>query len=646
MSAASPQRAYRPDIDGLRAVAVLLVLLDHIQVKRFAGGFIGVDVFFVISGYLIGAHILHDLDAGNFSLARFYERRFRRIVPAFLVVLLATTFLAYRYLAPGELVPFGQSEVGALFSFSNIVLWQQAGYFDLPSLLKPLLHTWSLGVEEQLYIAFPLLLLLLSRLLRKHLAAILCALCVLGFLTACFWTLHARSAAFFLAPLRAWEFLLGTLLVLGVLPALTRPWQRELAAAAGMLLILVPALIYTDATLFPGVGALPPCLGALLIIAAGQAGPSAVGRLLASAPLRSIGLISYSLYLWHWPLQVFQTTDRILVPDRYPLWLMQLAVCAASFLLAALSWYFIEQPFRAGRLRSARVLVFSSAAAIVAALFWYAHTVALQGWSLPPSFPRSADYNEAKLVVQNPADARYGTCYVDASSFAASFQSSVCLADVPGRPQVLLLGDSHAGAIYPGLKAVFPQLNLSQLNAAGCTPVLHHPKWLFVDCSAVNRFLFEVYLPHHHVDTVLLVARWFGWDIDDLGETIAWFHQHHIKVILFGPSIEFDQSLVRLLQIARQDNDPTVLTRHRAPLAQQMDRQMAALARDQWHVPYISMVQDLCPPPTPQPASTLTADGCAVYAAPGIALLYDTDHLSPAGSLLFARAIQQRHQLP
>jgi len=644
VSTASPQRAYRPDIDGLRAVAVLLVLLDHIQVKRFAGGFIGVDVFFVISGYLIGAHILNDLDAGTFSLARFYERRFRRIVPALLAVLLATTFLAYRYFFPGELVAFGQTEVGALFSFSNIVFWQQAGYFDLPSLLKPLLHTWSLGVEEQFYIVFPLLLLLLSRLLRKHLAAVLSILTALGFVAACFYTAHARTAAFFLAPLRAWEFLLGTLLVLGILPALSRPWQRELAAAAGLLLILVPALLYTENILFPGLGALPPCLGAALLIASGQAGPSAVSRLLASPPLRAVGLISYSLYLWHWPLQVFQKTNRILVPDRYPQWVAQIAVLAASFFLAALSWRFVEQPFRTGIFRRSRLPVFASAALLASCLAWYGHILANFGWFLPPYMPRSAAYLDSTRTSEDPLDLRWGTCYVEPSSFPAAFQPSICLADLPGKPHYLLLGDSHAGVLYPSLKAGFPQLNLSQLNVTGCSPTLHHPAWLPADCSAVSRFLFEDYLLLHPVDTVLLVARWKPWDLDNLGETIDWFRQHHIRVILFGPSIEFDQSLVRLIEIAHHDHDPAVLARHREPLAVQIDQQMTVLARDQWHIPYISILQDLCSPAAQSAAET--AAGCPVYGAPGVAVLYDTDHLSYAGAHLFVEAIQSRRQLP
>jgi peptidoglycan/LPS O-acetylase OafA/YrhL len=641
---ASPQRAYRPDIDGLRAIAVLLVLFDHVEIHRFAGGFIGVDVFFIISGYLIGAHILNDLDASTFSLARFYERRFRRIVPALLAVLLVTTWLAYHYLFPGELIGFGQSLVGALFSFSNIVFWQQSGYFDMPSRLKPLLHTWSLGVEEQFYIVLPLLLIVLARFARRHLAAILSAICAILFGLACYWTVHARNAAFFLAPLRAWELLLGTLLTFNLFPPLAQRWQRELAAATGLLLILIPALVYTETTPFPGPAALPPCIGTILILAAGAAGPSVVGRLLSTPPFRFIGLISYSLYLWHWPLQVFQTTNRILVPDRFPLWVSQLAVVAASLLAAAISWSFIEQPFRTGLLQRSRLPVFASATVLVVGLAWYGHILANFGWFLPPYIPRSAAYQENARTLEDPRDLRWGVCYMEPASFPAAFRPSTCLADVPGHPHDLLLGDSHAAGLYPALRADFPHLNLSQLNIAGCSPTIQHPAWLPADCAPAARYLFDDYLIHHPIDTVLLVARWKPWDLDNLGPTIDWLHQHHVRVILFGPSIEYDQSLVRLIQIARHDRDPGVLLRHRDPLALQLDRKMAVLARNQWHVPYISIVQDLCTA-SPRPDLEHSA-GCPVYGAPGVALLYDTDHLSYAGSHLLVAAIQSRHQLP
>jgi len=251
---------YRPDVDGLRAVAVLLVVFDHVH-TRLAGGYVGVDVFFVISGYLISSLILSDMAAGRFSVANFYERRVRRIFPA---VLLVTPALAYTYLVPSEMEDFGRSLLAALFSAANFFFWHEAGYFDAPSAFKPLLHTWSLAVEEQFYIFFPLFLLAMRRWLPKRIEAAIWSITLLTFALACVVVQRDPSAAFFFAPLRAWELLIGAIVSQRYRPALTGKGPRNIAATAGLLLILAPAMIYSPRTSFPGLAALPPSWGPLL----------------------------------------------------------------------------------------------------------------------------------------------------------------------------------------------------------------------------------------------------------------------------------------------------------------------------------------------------------------------------------------------
>jgi peptidoglycan/LPS O-acetylase OafA/YrhL len=308
-----PRLAYRPDVDGLRAVAVLLVIASHFR-TRLTGGYIGVDVFFVISGYLISSVILSELDSGRFSILNFYERRIRRIFPAMLAMMAVTTFLVYCFFVPVEVEGYARSLLAALFSSSNFLFWHEAGYFAAPSEFKPLLHTWSLAVEEQFYIFFPVFLILIRRFFPRRLKEAILCIAAVSLLAAVITMQHDATAAFFFAPLRAWELLIGTTISQHYVPAIRSAISRNIASAGGFLLILVPAIAYTSATPFPGLAAIPPCLGAALIIASGELGSSFVGRILSCRPVVFVGLISYSLYLWHWPILVFQDTNALFFP--------------------------------------------------------------------------------------------------------------------------------------------------------------------------------------------------------------------------------------------------------------------------------------------------------------------------------------------
>ena len=243
--------AYRSDVDGLRAVAVLLVLFCHLDYHLAKGGYIGVDVFFVISGYLISSVILTEMAAGKFSIAGFYERRIRRIFPALLAMLLGASLMAYRYLLPADLLAFARSELAALFSVSNFLFWSQSGYFDEVSAVNPMLHTWSLAVEEQFYILFPIFLVVVRRFCPKRLKAAVWTLTIVSLTVASIWVKFDSSSVFFLAPFRAWEFLIGTILSQRYLPSLKGPTQRNIASLAGIALILFAAAKYGPKTLFP-----------------------------------------------------------------------------------------------------------------------------------------------------------------------------------------------------------------------------------------------------------------------------------------------------------------------------------------------------------------------------------------------------------
>jgi len=349
---------YRPEIDGLRSVAVLPVILSHAGFKIFHGGFVGVDVFFVISGFLITSILLAETSQGRFSLLTFYERRARRILPALFVVMAACLPVAYWGMLPNEFKNFGQSLVATSLFANNVLLMVTSGYWSLASEFKPLLHTWSLGVEEQFYILFPLLLMLCRRWRPAALMALFALLALLS-LAAAEWGSRAwPNAAFYLLPTRAWELLMGSMAA--ALPLL-RPQPvlsaglRQSLSLAGLAMIVVSVLTFDESVPSPSLLILLPTLGAVLIIVCATPG-TWVQRLLASKVPVTIGLISYSAYLWHQPLFAFA---RILEAEA-PTPSLMLALSVLSLLLAYLSWRFIEAPFRA-KGRVSRAMVFGGA---------------------------------------------------------------------------------------------------------------------------------------------------------------------------------------------------------------------------------------------------------------------------------------------
>lgn len=332
---------YRADIDGLRAIAVLAVIFFHTNVPGFSGGFVGVDIFFVISGFLITSIILKEINEENFSITRFYERRIRRIFPALFPVI-AFSLVAGAYLFEADAFDeFGQSIIATTLFSSNILFGSDSGYFAAPSLQKPLLHTWSLAVEEQFYIFFPLALVLIHGFLKsRYLLWILIAI-TLSLGASIYGVYHYAGATFYLVPTRAWELLAGSILALGVLPDPSSAWLRNLLSITGLGLIIYSVGFYTEATLFPGYNAIAPVLGAWLVIYS-NGEKAIVNKLLSMRPLVFIGLISYSLYLWHWPFAAFARYLMFRPFNAYD----SAGIILVSLAVSILSWKYIEQPFR------------------------------------------------------------------------------------------------------------------------------------------------------------------------------------------------------------------------------------------------------------------------------------------------------------
>jgi peptidoglycan/LPS O-acetylase OafA/YrhL len=338
--------AYRPDIDGLRAVAVLAVVLFHADAAVLPGGYVGVDVFFVVSGFLIARLIETECAAGVFSFAGFYERRIRRLIPALAVVFAISTGLALALLSPSQLEHFAGSLLAANFFGANIFFWRTSDYFAVAAEWQPLLHTWSLSVEEQFYLVFPLALVALRRFGRRAVVAALCAVACVSLALAIWGAAHKPAATFYLLPTRTWELLLGALFALAPLPRARSRGGREILALTGLALIAAAAAGVPGPAAAPLAAIVLAAAGTALLVHAGGCGSHSARRLLAAPPLVLIGLASYSLYLWHWPLLVFArhaTATRELPPA------LTAAVVLLAILLALVSWRYVERPFRVRR---------------------------------------------------------------------------------------------------------------------------------------------------------------------------------------------------------------------------------------------------------------------------------------------------------
>ena len=330
---------YRPEIDGVRSIAVMSVVFYHAGVSGFSGGYVGVDIFFVISGYLITLIISREIENNNFSIADFYERRIRRIIPALYFVMACCVPFAWLLMTPYPIKQFGDSLASVTLFISNFLFWYEDDYFAPVSAQKPLLHTWSLSVEEQFYFLFPLLLLGIWRFGRRPTLIILTCTAILSLALSQWSTTHAQSANFYLAPTRAWELLVGAICAI---LANNKPASSSLTlASVGLLAILVPIYVYNDNTPFPSLYALAPTLGTSLVIMFAR--PSNfIGLLLGSRPFVAIGLISYSTYLWHQPILAFERLYSGETPSQIRmLFLVALCLCAGF-----MSWFFIEKPFR------------------------------------------------------------------------------------------------------------------------------------------------------------------------------------------------------------------------------------------------------------------------------------------------------------
>ena len=607
---------FRGDIEGLRAVAVLAVIGDHMRWSLVGGGYVGVDVFFVISGYLITKNLV----SSPIDIADFYRRRAVRILPALLLVSLVCVPVSLVLLFPQELVAFGKSLVSAALSVPNIFFYLNIGYFSPLAEATPLLHTWSLGIEEQFYIFWPLLIMACRR-IGLPVVVMIAATILVSFAVSAVSVRWYPEAAFYLLPARAWELALGGALVF--VPPLRSAWLRQALAGAGLLVIAYAATRFSHGTLFPGPAALVPTLGAFAIIWAGHGGGSGTlgAFLLNLPPVRWIGRISYSLYLVHWPIMVFARLryDWLFADPAFQA-LVLVVVFAAGFAVWALAE---NVAGRSGR-TMARPRVFAAAGSAIGAVCLLGLAmVGLHG--LPKRFGPEANAVVAWQSFDGDKAFRGGTCFL--LTAADVYDEAECF--TPRRPgrTVFLLGDSHSAHLWPGIRDVFAGDVLLQANMAGCRPTVLHVGGAS-GCVDFMRRVVRDLLPRQPVDVLVLSGRWSDRDAGVVRRLVEELAPHAREVVVTGPVPEYTSSLPRIL--ARMDEGeiaPSDLDRHLVKGRKAVDASMAtALAGSAAR--YVSLIDLLCTP------------SCLTRLADGAPVAFDYGHLTPPGSRHVAEALR------
>jgi peptidoglycan/LPS O-acetylase OafA/YrhL len=494
----SPARpAKRDDIDGLRAVAVIPVVLFHAGLGFFSGGFVGVDVFFVISGFLITTILLKALDSGRFSLIEFYERRCRRILPALFAMMAAVLVATWVVFLRKDFEDVGQSLVAAPLFSSNLLFYIKTNYFESPAVTKPLLHTWSLAVEEQYYLFFPILLYFIHR-YSKHLQyAVIAALGLASFAASVWGVYFHPTGTFYLPMTRIWELLVGSAHAVGVVNQPSRPAGREALGAIGLLMILASIFVLDPDSAFPGPGALPACLGtAFLIYSGAGARLPAANRLLTNRILVFVGLISYSLYLWHWPAFVIAEYRLI-----RPLTLVEIALLLAGiFAVSVASWYFVELPVRERRRLGSRKRIFLFSAAV--SLAFVMAGAAIYYWKGVPS--------RLPLEVQRLEGFRDAMPSGEGCDRFESVPFNEICTVGRGEPAWALWGDSHAQAVRPVFELFSKRSGEAgiAMSANSCVPLAGARRWAETNnCVDFNRQALEL-IRSRNVGTVYLAAVW------------------------------------------------------------------------------------------------------------------------------------------
>ncbi len=622
---------YRDDIDGLRAVAILLILFFHAELQNVPGGFIGVDVFFVISGFLISTLLLRDISTGSFSFGKFYQRRLRRLGPALLATLILTLITAWFIAPPASLKATSEATIASLFSVSNFYFYATAGYFDLAAYQKPLLHTWSLAVEEQFYLIWPaLLFLLLGRLSKRAISISLLLVGTVTLFTAEKYLVTAPDSVFFLAPFRIYEFALGGLLAITGAQARGHVMTNAISLM-GIILVIHSGLNYTHRTPFPGVAALVPCVGTMMVI---YAGPSAfANRVLGAGPFRYIGQISYSLYLVHWPVQVFyrflngrpHTSQEII------------HVLGLTFLLAIASYYFIETPFRKkdGVFHKVSNKYLNAVCVLIFVLLCAVCTQIIRSNGAPGRYPAEITAllsDRTQAIEDRPTLVKSELCEIHNSEDTVNPQTC---APLDRNDYIVVIGDSHGHGFYIGLRANYPDAAIVHLTSLGCLIVSRGPQDR--ECAQYVRYVHNwITENENRISAVIItqsarsmIVSGFGgqrvphWSaLNTFSDSIDRMIPETIPVFFIGPRHEFDPDIERAITLSKTLEDVRSFYNGASYPAEEAIDDWLMTYFAQTRTQYVSSANILCNP------------SCPVLTDDDRVFVFDYAHWSLAGATI------------
>lgn len=602
---------FREDIQGLRALAVLSVVVYHISPHHLPGGFIGVDIFFVISGYLIMGQIYSKIQQNAFSISNFYVKRFKRLFPAFFATVSVSSFFAFSYFLPGEFSKYAWSLISSCLYVSNFYFYTKSGYFDSELQGSPLLHTWSLSVEEQFYAFMPVIMMLAYGAYKRFSIAILSTIGALSFIGCVYLTQSDVSFAFFASFTRFWQFILGGVIAIYGLHFKNHRTLCELLTTIGVITLLASCFFLTHDE-FPGIKAVIPTLATVAVLTFSRKGLF-IYRLLSVKPAEFIGNISYSLYLWHWPVIIFY---QLYLENELKA-LDKVIVLILSILLGVLSYYFVEQRFRKsknskGVAQKVYLQVALSSAMLCAVVYGLTYV-------LPTRFTEQQLAYEKFMDNHNANYLRHGVCFLTKKySDISYFKKDTCLIAEEEKENILLIGDSHAAHWYAGLEAnKKPNQTVSQITASGCKPTISYQGEK--RCSQLMRYAFEEIIPSGKYDRIIISARWRLDDLPWLLRTLDHLENEVAKITVLGPIIEYTQPVPRIL--AHRDYEEKLKRTRKFHYIKNIDSAFENKLKNR-NAKYVSILNSIC----------TNSASCKTHAN-GKPIQFDYGHLTQDGSI-------------
>ncbi|TCR01056.1 acyltransferase family protein [Neorhizobium sp. JUb45] len=618
---------YRGHIDGLRAIAVMGVVLFHFGANWLPGGFVGVDVFFVISGFLISRSIFKDAEAGTFSYMDFYERRARRILPALFVVTALTSATAYIVLYPSELVDYSKSVIASLLFSGNIFFWWTADYFGPSANKLPLLHYWSLGVEEQFYIFFPFLALSLTRVKAGVAFAILISITLISLIFSQAMLAISPQASFYLLPFRAFELLVGSILAKGEISFPKSVVLSVVSVSLGLLTIIASMIIVSEDTAFPGISALAPCIGACLVIWGADARSTWISDLLGRGIFSFIGKISYSLYLVHWPIAVFSLPYLQVILG---VWWATITATLISTALAWMSFCLIEQPVRTNKVFWNRTSIFRTGAVLGGALASIS-LIAILGSGFPGRLDRRTSEVFNWQYFDPSENFRSGRCFLDIGDSLQSFDSSLCLPS-DGDGSVIFWGDSSIAHYFPAVLELSGEKKRSvgQITSSQCAPIVGQNVVARPLCKAFNDMALAQ-IAKIKPSVVVMGAMWMPGSeaTENLSKTIKLVEKTGAKVIILGEPPIYRVVVPTILANRMANSDPSALSGRDLDFDGLMvtEKWVSWVAQQHPDVLFISILQTMCP-----------ERQCTMKVG-DMPMQFDALHLTPLGSKIYAEKL-------